>query len=375
MRDKDFGRFTGPGHQPLMAMVEITNRCNMQCPICFTNARKDAVDPGMDEIKKRLHNLLETAGPIPVQISGGEPCLHPDLPEIITYTKSLGFKNIELVTNGIVISQDPDYLNRLVESGLTAVYLQFDGLQTETYMKIRGRDMTRVRTASVDVIRKAGICCTLAVAVTRHVNDHELGDIVRFGVDNIDTVRAINFQSASRFNGRFDIEDPGDGFALPELTHLIEQQAGIKPGGFRTDLLSHPHCNAMSLVYAVDDRLEPLFTYISEQSIEKFLGPDKRQTILDLFLGREKFYRKYLFHPKTWKVLLQASAIFGRTPNFQSLKKARHILLFAKSFMEKSSQDTDRLHHCCYGIAGTDGVYSFCAYNNFHRFQQKRNKE
>ena len=274
----------------------------------------------------------------------------------------------------MVISRNPDYLNALVDNGLTAVYLQFDGLSVETYMKIRGQDMGSVRMQCIDTIRKAGICCTLAVAVTRNVNDHELGDIVRFGVQNIDTVRAINFQSASRFNGRFDIEDAGDGYTLPELTHLVEQQTGIKPGGFRTDLLSHPHCNAMSLVYVIDGRLEPLFTYISQKNIERFLGPDKRQTILDLFMGREKFYRKYLFDPKTWKILVEAAAIFGKKPNFQSLKKARHILLFAKSFMEKSAQNSDRLHRCCYGIAGADGLYSFCAYNNFHRFAQSENK-
>lgn len=114
--------------------------------------------------------------------------------------------------------------------------------------------------------------------------------------------------------------------------------------------------------------------YISKTTRDKFLGPDKRQTILDLFQGRDKFYRKYLFDPRAWKALIEAVAIFGKRPSFQSVTKSNHILLFAKSFMESSSLDVDRLDQCCYGIAGTNGVYSFCAYNNLHRFPKTGDK-
>ena len=97
------GRFGGGNHRPLMAMVEITGRCNMACPICFAGTRASGHDVSLTEIKKRIDNLLLCAGPIPLQISGGEPTLHPDLPTIINYAKQRGFKNIELVTNGIEI--------------------------------------------------------------------------------------------------------------------------------------------------------------------------------------------------------------------------------------------------------------------------------
>jgi uncharacterized radical SAM superfamily Fe-S cluster-containing enzyme len=369
-KTQDQGRFTGGQHRPLMAMVEITNRCNMRCPICFTGANSSGKDVGLDEIKIRLQKLLETAGPIPVQISGGEPTLHPQLHEVIAYARLLGFKNIELVTNGIVISRNQGYLPSLVDKGLTAVYLQFDGLNKETYIKIRGQDMSEVRLRCIDAIRKAEICCTLAVAVTKNINDHELGEIVRFAIKNIDTVRAVNFQSATRFTGRFEVDPQASCYKLSDLTRLIEVQSGLAPGGFITDVLGHSHCNAMSLVYVIDGRLEPLFKYISKTSRDNFLGPDSRKTILDLFQGREKFYRKYLFHRKTWKALFEAIAIFGKHPTLQSVIKSDHILLFAKSFMESSTLDVERLNKFCYGIAVTDGVYSFCAYNNLHRFPE-----
>ncbi len=364
------GPFEAEIRTPLMAMIEISNRCNMSCPVCFSRAHNTAEDVSLNEIKVRIHNLLDVAGPIPLQISGGEPTLHPDLPEVIRYAKKMGFVNIELITNGIKISQDPNYLSSLVECGLSAVYLQFDGLTRETYLQIRGKDMSEIRSRSIAAIRKAEICCTLAVAVVRGVNDHELGDIVNFAIENVDTVRAINFQSAARFTGRFDIQDHDKGYGLTELTQLIEKQSNIAPGGFRTDILGHPQCNAMSLVYIIDGQLEPLFNHISEETLSQFLGNNSREIIADLFRGKERFARKHILNPNAWRALLEASAIFGKSRKLSAILKAQHILLFAKSFMEKNDLDASRIAKCNYAIAATDGVYSFCAYNNLHRFSK-----
>ncbi len=77
-------------------------------------------------------------------------------------------------------------LDELKAEGLTAVYLQFDGLKKETYISIRGRDLTEIRQKSIEAIRNVALCCTLSIAVARGINDHEIGDIVRFGIDNID---------------------------------------------------------------------------------------------------------------------------------------------------------------------------------------------
>lgn len=368
---QQFGRFNGGSHRPLMAMVEVTNRCNMTCPLCFTRANNAAEEVSLDEVKTRLDNLLAVAGSIPLQISGGEPTLHQDLPAIINYARQLGFTNIELITNGIRLSREKDYLSRLVEKGLTSVYLQFDGLEKNTHETIRGQDMTEVREKSIAAIRRQQLCCTLAVAVTPGVNDHELGNIVRFGIANIDTIRAINFQSAARFTGRFEITEAGTGFSLSSLIQLIEAQSHIEEGGFSSNILGHPQCNAMSLVYIIDGALKPLFNYLTDDRLMNYLGKDKRTKILDLFSGRDRFYRKYLADPKAWKLLLEAAAIFGDRPSMKSILSARHILLFAKSFMEKDTLQPDRVERCNYAIAKTDGVYSFCAYNNLYRFKSK----
>ena len=95
-------------------MVEVTNRCKMACPLCFAAAEPSAADVPIATVRTYLEQLLQvTETPIPIQISGGEPSLRDDLPEIVAMTKRLGFRNIELITNGIRISREPDFLKAL----------------------------------------------------------------------------------------------------------------------------------------------------------------------------------------------------------------------------------------------------------------------
>jgi uncharacterized radical SAM superfamily Fe-S cluster-containing enzyme len=204
------------------------------------------------------------------------------------------------------------------------------------------------------------------VTVTRGVNDDEVGDIVQFGIDNIDTVRAINFQSATRFSGRFELDRKHGGYNLPGILKLIETQTGLSAETFRSEHLGHPLCNAMSLVFIVNGRLEPLFKYITRQDLINFLGEDSREKVLGLFRGKKDFFLRYLSNPSARRLIAKAAPIFGSNP-FNVLR-SKHILLFAKSFMERDALDPERINQCCYGIADTEGVFSFCAFNNLYRF-------
>ena len=364
------GQFTPGRHKPMMAMVEVTNRCNMACPICYSDADKSSEDVPIGKIREYLERLLKlTETPIPIQVSGGEPSLRNDLPEIIGLAKRIGYRNIELITNGIRISKEPDFLNTLKAKGLTAVYLQFDGLRKETTLRIRGRDMSTVRHKAVSRIRDAGLCCTLAVVVTKGVNEGEIGEVVKYGVENIDVVRAINFQSAARFTGRFGLDDHYIGYGMPELLKLIEAQTGISADTFRSEHVGHPCCNAMSPVFIVNGKLEPLFKHLSRDDILEFLGEEHRNKILATFAGKKEFFFQHLFNPKAWQLILKAAPIFGSNP--YNLLRTDHLLLFAKSFMESNSIDPQRIGQCCYAITGEKGVFSFCAYNNLHRFSHK----
>ena len=367
--ESPFGQFSPDGPRPLMAMIEVTNRCNMSCPICYSGADYAADDVPLGGIKRSMERLLEVTGsPVPLQISGGEPTVRKDLPEIISLAKTMGFRHIELITNGIRISEDPSLLQNLRERGLSAVYLQFDGLKKETYLKIRGQDLPHVRRGAVEAVRNAGLCCTLAVTVVRGVNHHEIGDIVRFAIEHIDTVRAVNFQSATRFKGRFSLDKRYGGYGLPDLIDLIASQSGMPADTFISDHLGHPSCNALSYLFLVRGKQMPLFKYIERKDIKNFLGDNGRDKIQDLFSGKKTFLLKHFSKPESWGFIRKAAPIFGTNPI--NLISADHLLIFAKSFMEKSELDPDRIKQCCYGISTPEGVFSFCAYNNLYRFSK-----
>jgi uncharacterized radical SAM superfamily Fe-S cluster-containing enzyme len=192
---------------------------------------------------------------------------------------------------------------------------------------------------------------------------------VRYAVDNIDVVRAINFQSATRFAGRFGIDENYNGYGMQALLNLIEEQTGISADSFYSEHIGHPGCNAMSPVFIVNGKLEPLFEYLSKDDIHAFLGEKPREKILATFAGKKEFFRRHLLNPNAWRLIAKAAPIFGSNP--YNVLHTNHLLLFAKSFMETDTLDPHRVSQCCYAITGEKGVFSFCAYNNLHRFSDE----
>ena len=369
-----FGQFVPGGPKPVVAMLEVTNRCNMSCHLCYSDANQYCGDVSISEIRRRLVQLLDLTGsPIPVQISGGEPTVRDDLPEIVSLARGLGYRNIEIITNGINLCRKPDLLPELKEKGVTAVFLQFDGMTKETYLAIRGQDMTEIRHRALEAVRNEHLCCTLAVALTRGINDGEVGEIVRFGIENIDTVRAVSFQSSTRFTGRFDLSREYEGYSMPALLDLIEMHTGIAADTFRSEHVGHPSCNAMSYVFLVDGRVEPLFKYISAEDMLNFLGEDRREKVIGLYRGKKEFFHRYLSNPEAWKLIAKAAPIFGHNP--LNVITSKHSLIFAKSFMERHALDPERIRQCCYAITDTMGVFSLCAFNNLYRFRQPTSRQ
>ena len=122
----------------------------------------------------------------------------------------------------------------------------------------------------------------------------------------------------------------------------------------------------MSYVFLVDGRVEPLFKYISTEDMLNFLGADKREKVIGLYRGKKEFFHRYLSNPEAWRLIAKAAPIFGHNP--LNVITSKHILIFAKSFMERASLDPERLSRCCYAITDTAGVFSLCAFNNLNRF-------
>lgn len=359
-----------PKALPLMAVIETTLRCNLACPMCYADAgsmHSSIPDISICEIERRAEMLLQVTGePIPLQLAGGEPTVREDLPEVLKVLGEMGFAKLEIVTNGVRIAAEPGYLKTLADAGATSIYLQFDGVSAETSRALRGCDLVETRKKAVAEARRAGMCVTLACAVVPGVNEKELADVIQYAWDNVDTVRAINFQAAVPFAGRFPEGADVGSYALPELTKIVAQAAGFAPSSFLSCPIGHSRCNSAALIFRTKDGPRSLFEHLGEDEIKRFLGKDKREKVLSLFQGKERVLKSGLRDPSMWRLLLKSAGMFGGNP--LGMAASGHLLLFAKSFMGQNDLNTERVSQCVYAIAAEDGVRSFCLHNNRHRF-------
>lgn len=226
-------------------LLELTNACNLNCPICFAQAGEGRIwSLSMEDIEKRYAYMLDNGGPYNIQLSGGEPTLRDDLPEIITLGRRMGFDYFQLNTNGLRLAEDYDYLLALKEAGLTCIYLQFDGVTEEPYRHLRGRSLLRIKEQVIENARRAQMGVVLVPTVVRGINLDQVGAILKYALINQPVVRCVHFQPASHF-GRFDVDAPGLPLTIPELLRNIERQTGgqMKSEDFSGGGAENPHCS------------------------------------------------------------------------------------------------------------------------------------
>ena len=172
----------------VLGLIDVTNRCNLKCPICFANAAtsKKLFEPSQDEIRQMLRNLRnEKPVPTPaIQYAGGEPTVRKDLPDLIRMAREEGFSHTQIATNGIRIAKKEGYAKELKEAGLNTVYLQFDGVTEEPYLVARNKNLLDVKKEAIEKCREVGLGIVLVPTVVKGVNDQQVGDIIRFAIEN-----------------------------------------------------------------------------------------------------------------------------------------------------------------------------------------------
>ena len=184
--------------------IEVTWMCNLRCPVCFMSADTEEHDPTLQEISAMydvIANAVGTDGA--VQLTGGEPTCRKDLPEIIRMGRQKGFWGIELNTNGLVIANRAGYLEELRDAGVTGLFLSFDGMTGDVYETTCGRDILKTKLRVVERCREAGVQVVLCMTILAGVNDGQLGDVLRYAMDNSDVVAGLALQPAvAGFRGR-----------------------------------------------------------------------------------------------------------------------------------------------------------------------------
>ena len=203
-------------------VLEVTERCSLHCTYCFADG--GSAEPSLMELRSQMKTFVRP-GKTLVQLSGGEPTMREDLCEIVSSAKELGCKYVQLNSNGIRLAEDEGLAARLAEAGLSFVFLQFDGLDDEAYTKLRGRPLAEIKKKAIANCALHNLGVTLVSTVVRGVNDHLIGDILRYEVQLSPAVRGVHFQPVAHIGRLPHLPCDSDRFTLDELMAEVESQS------------------------------------------------------------------------------------------------------------------------------------------------------
>ncbi len=404
---KDCGLCNMHKSHTALANVVLTNRCDLSCWYCFFYAKRMGYvyEPTKKEIDEMVRTLVNEK-PVAcnaVQLTGGEPTLREDLIDIINICKKHNLDHVQLNTNGLKLSKDLALMKKVREAGVNTLYLSFDGVTPKTNPKNHW-EIPGV----LDNCRKAGeMGAVLVPTIIKGVNDHEIGDMIRFGFDNNDVARGVNFQpvslvgkitNADRKKMRITIpdviarmEEQTDGqvgkedfYPVPTpwpFTRFVEAMTG-KP---KYELSSHFACGMATYVFNVDNKMIPITRFVDVEGVMEYLneraenlekGGNKYVTSLKLlfklgsFIDKEKAPKGFSIKKILFNSLMKH--------NYRALGDLHHKSLFVgiMHFQDLYNYDIERVKRCTIHYAMSDGrIVPFCAFNVIPEWYRDKDME
>lgn len=370
-----------PDHrqQSCTVILEVTSRCDLGCTVCYADSQKKGVDPALETITGWFKQVKEAVGRCNIQLSGGEPTLRDDLPEIVAEGRRLGFGFIQLNTNGLRLAKDRDYLQALKKAGLSSLFLQFDGTDDSIYQCLRGRPLLKEKQEAIAACGENDIGVVLVPTLVPGLNVDNIRSILETALGLSPVVRGVHFQPISYF-GRFKGQPADDRrLTLPELMSAIETQS---QGLFKKEHLRPPGCeNALCSFHGhflvkKDGTIQPL---------QKAWEPEKNQPDLKANDGAD---RAITYVARQWAGTVQPSSEAGNLRNdgsdqdeqasptccspqglmslddFIDLAREHLFSLSAMAFQDVWNITLDRVRDCCIHVFSPKGfLVPFCLYN------------
>jgi uncharacterized radical SAM superfamily Fe-S cluster-containing enzyme len=390
---------------PCLAQVDLSNRCNLTCPVCFASANQAGYvsEPSYDAVLQMLRALRESK-PIPasaVQFTGGEPTLHPDFLRILRAAREMGFSHVQAATNGILMA-NPAFAREAAQAGLHTIYLQFDGMDDELYRKLRGRPLLDVKKAAIASCRANDVRVVLVPTLVKGVNDDQVGPILRFAAENSDVVNGIAYQPVA-FTGRISRHElEQKRYTLGDLAHDIAAASGAdvhrdfypanlvtpvsrfmeKLEGTPTIRAScHSECGLGTYFFVLPDGglvpiprvfdLMRLFGGMNEiVAAVEARGPAARPRRRDLAKLLWLFVRSYRWRDGDRRItplgflralMSMTMKSYGRSE--RGRRAYRTLMAAGMHFMDRYNYDTERVRRCVIVYSTPDGMYPFCTIN------------
>lgn len=346
-----------------VVLVEVTNRCNLSCPICFASSDKNpdqAYQPDLRTIRGMFQTLVRTAGHPPLQLSGGEPTLRDDLPDIVALGVEFGLPHIQVNTNGIRIAGDRAYLSTLKQAGLSAVYLQWDGMDNEVYRRIRGADLIDIKRQALDNCAELGIGVILVPTLVPGVNDHQIGSIIRFAKEQVPVVKGVHFQPVGHLGRYPGTPQDGDHLTIPMVLELIGKQTEgeVSRHSFAPSKCENPICSFSGFfVLGQDGRLVPATAF--KPAGEGCCGSGRRSATER---SREYLTRNWRYREQPPVSGGDCNCCSGSWADFYQRASTHYLCISGMAFQDAWDFDIERIKRCCIHVLNEAGkLIPFCA--------------
>ncbi len=244
-----------------VALIEVTSNCNLKCPMCFAESGPGGEHIDFATYSRMVDRYVELEGVADVlQLSGGEPTLHPDIVRMVRYAYEQPIQAVMINTNGIRLARDSRLLDELGKfRDRLEIYLQFDGFSEATHQRLRGEPLAEVKEKALAAIELAGLRCTLVCTVEHNTNLHELGAIVRHGLKRRG-VRGVSFQLATYCGRHMEAADLERRATMPDVVRAIVAQTGdlMNEDDFYPLPCAHSNCHALAYLFRTGDRIVPV---------------------------------------------------------------------------------------------------------------------
>jgi uncharacterized radical SAM superfamily Fe-S cluster-containing enzyme len=357
-------------------VLDVTERCNLACPVCFASAGSSPKpDPTLDEIEGWCRALLASGGPFNIHLSGGEPTVRHDLPQIIARIRALGFTYIQLNTNGVRLALEKEYAGELKAAGLTCVFLQFDGITEDVYQAIRGRHLLETKLAAIRNCEEQELGVVLVPTLVPGVNTGQIGDILQLAVTMAPTVRAVHYQPISYFGRYPDSAHDSNRITIPEVIQSIEEQTAgqFKTANFYPASGENPYCSFHGKFWLYPGgRVVPT----TRPASASCCGPAPTSNLVQLGAGRnengEGARRARHFVSQNW-AYPASSSLPSTEPGYgidvssldAFLQEDKHsFCVSGMAFQDAWNLDLERLRECFLHVLSPDRkLVPLCAYN------------
>jgi 7,8-dihydro-6-hydroxymethylpterin dimethyltransferase len=342
------------------AILNVTEQCNLSCPYCF-EGDSSGHEPALDYIKSSLRDMA-SKGITFVHLSGGEPTLRDDIPEIAAYAVSLGFEYIQLNTNGLRLAEDESYVRELARAGISTVFLQFDGTDDRVFSALRGAPLFSRKCRAIENCGSAFLGVVLVPTIVPHINGMEIGNIVRFATGHIPFVKGVHFQPVT-YVGRFPAApDDSSRITLPEILVAIEEQTNgqVRAGQFSPSGCDHPMCGFHGEFVCGEDGLEPLFR---ARSKERCCGSGIPVSKAEAVRKSQNFVRFRWTRTRSHDLSAAGSSIDG----FLNKVQTNGFSISGMAFQDEFNVELARLRHCSVHTYDEGRLIPFCARNIYHK--------